>query len=51
MPVKIKKMYWINAEKIGEGCANCNKVVLRDNRGEHILLDCDEQFCVCEDIE
>jgi len=42
--------YKIDLEKENEVCATCNKVVLRDNRGEHILLDYDRQFCLCEDI-
>jgi len=43
--------YWINCDdKKREVCANCNCVVLRDNHDEHILLDCDDKFCVCEDV-
>ncbi len=42
--------YWINADNKREGCAKCDKVVLRDIKGEHILLDCDDEFCLCEDI-
>lgn len=43
--------YWINSEEHKEVCGNCNKIVLRDNREEHILLDYDDEFCICEDIE
>jgi len=42
--------YKINAEEIKEFCAKCNKAVLRDNKGEHILLNYDDEFCICEDI-
>ncbi len=43
--------YWINADDIKrEVCAKCNKIVLRDKHEEHILLDYDDEFCVCEDI-
>jgi len=43
--------YWINTDDTErEVCAECNKVVLRDNKGEHLLLDFDDEFCICEDI-
>ena len=33
-----------------EGCAECEKSVLRDIRGEHIIFNT-EEYCTCGDIE
>jgi hypothetical protein len=48
---RIDKMaYKINIENEVERCAKCDKIVLRDSHDEHILLDYDDEFCICEDI-
>jgi len=43
-------VYQINSYEV---CAKCKKFVLRDIKGEHIIIpdDKDEGFCSCGDIE
>jgi len=34
-----------------EICLTCGKIVLRDYYDEHILLNYDDSFCECKDVE